>query len=102
MSVRESFRETFGEDQATAIENAAQEHENGVHDNRGSDPFKWAISICLGYECASKDSYREHHGITAPWEDISAWIKKHGELSTHDGDIDYLSAFAGVYDKYCE
>ena len=54
--IRDSFVAAFGEEQAVAIERAAEEHKNGVHDNRGSDSFKWAIAICIGYECMEVDA----------------------------------------------
>jgi hypothetical protein len=100
MTVRDSFVETFGEEAAQAVEDAAQGHENGVHDNRGSDPFKWAIAICIGYECMSKDDYREWHGFTPEWESVKNWIKEHGELGTHDGDVDYISLVIGAYNEF--
>ena len=48
----------------------------------------------------SADRYREYHDITAPWEEIDQWIKLHANLGEHDGDVDYLGAFAGCYDAY--
>lgn len=98
--VRDAFVAVFGEDNAFAIENAAKEHQNGIHDRPGSDPFKWALCICIGYECFTKDSYRDYHGITAPVPALKQWIKEHGELNTHDGDTDYLALFAGAYQEY--
>ncbi len=100
VSVRRSFVRTFGEEQAEKIEAAAAEHKNGVHDKTGSDPFKWAIVICIGFECFTKKDYRSHHGITAPVEKIKGWIKRSGHLDTHDGDIDYLALFTGAYNEY--
>jgi hypothetical protein len=100
LSVRESFVARFGEEQAAAIEVAAKEHENGVHDERGSDPFKWAILICVGYQCMEKDDFRAYHGITAPFAEIKAWAKAEGGLDTHDGDVDYLSFMAGAYQSW--
>lgn len=52
----------------------ATEHKNGVHDNPGSDFFKWALCICIGYECMEKEDYRNHHGTVTPWEDLKKWI----------------------------
>lgn len=101
VSIRVAFAKKFGESQAAAIEHAAQGHENGVNSARkGSDPFKWALLICIGYECISKDGYRKHHGITAPWAEIKAWIKKHGSLASHDGDCDYISLMCGAYNEF--
>jgi len=41
MTVRNSFAENFGEDQAAALEAAANHHDNGINSerDRGSDPF---------------------------------------------------------------
>jgi hypothetical protein len=101
VSIRESFVERFGADQAVAVFRAAEEHGNGINNgNLGTDPFKWAITICLGYECMSKEGYREHHGITASWDEIDQWIKDEADLASHDGDMDYLALFAGVYKDY--
>lgn len=100
MGIRDKFVEDFGEDQAVAIEDAAIGHKNGVHDSPGTDSFKWALCICLGHQCMEKDVYRESHGITVPWEKLDQWIMVHGDLKSHDGDVDYLAAATGVYDKY--
>lgn len=98
MSIRAAFVEAFTEADAAAIEQAAREHRNGVHDEPGSDPFKWAITICVGHECLTR--FREHHGITADADDVKAWVYEHGDLASHDGDIDYLCAFLGGYDGW--
>jgi hypothetical protein len=99
-SVRKSFVEQFGEEQAQRIEEAAYGHKNGAHDHMGSDPFKWAILICIGYECFTEDDYRMEHRITAPAQEIKEWAKKNGNLDTHDGDVDFLALFDGSYDEY--
>ena len=99
-SVRASFVARFSEDQAAAIERAAQEHMNGVHDNKGSDPFKWAFLVAIGYECISKDSYRAYHSITAPLAAMKEWARTEAHLASHDGDCDYLAAFVGAYSEY--
>jgi hypothetical protein len=97
-SIREAFEKKFGEDQAAKIMSAAQGHKNGVHDNEGSDPFKWAILICVGYECLGP--YAKNHGITIPESEIKAWAYEHADLRSHNGDYDYLSAFCGAYDGW--
>lgn len=96
--IRPSFVARFGEADAVAIEAAAEKHKNGVHDNPGSDPFRWAIVICIGYDCMSR--FREDHGIHAPWDQIQAWIKGEADLASHDGDVDYMSLLAGTYNEY--
>lgn len=100
-TTRKSFVRTFGEEAAEKIEAAAQEHENGVHDERGSDPFKWAVSICIGFQCVEVDGYREHHGITTPtWPEFKQWVKDFGELGSHDGGVDFIALMAGVYNEF--
>ena len=100
MSIRESFVTRFSEEQAKCIEDAAFMHTNGVHDERGSDSFKWAICICLGSQCMDVDSYRKYHDITVPWDELKKWIKEEADLVSHDGDVDFLAAFCGVYNEY--
>lgn len=100
MSIRDAFIEAFDEANATAIEAAAEEHKNGIHDRPGSDYFRWAIVIAIGYECMEKDGYREYHGITAPWPALHDWIRDHANLADHDGDSDYLSMMAGTYNEF--
>lgn len=101
MNIRDMFAERFGEGQAAAIEDAAVSHENGVNSERkGSDSFKWALLITIGYECWSKDAYREHHGITAPADEIKAWVKEYADLASHAGDFDYLTLLSGGYNEY--
>jgi hypothetical protein len=100
-SIRQLFEGRFGADQAEAIVAAAEEHANGTNsENRGSDPFKWALLITIGYECWSKHGYRDYHGITAPADEIKAWVIANANLGDHDGDCDYLCALAGGYDEY--
>ena len=99
--MRDAFVERFGEDQAQAIEAAAMRHENVVHDERGSDSFRWALLICIGFECMEVGPYRADHGITAPWDEIDAWMRERTEwFKEHDGDVDYLAMFCGRYHVY--
>lgn len=100
MTIRTAFAEKFGEDQAAAVVAAAEGHRNGVHDDPGSDYFKWALCIAIGHECITEPRYRDEHGITAPVDDLKAWIKAEADLGSHDGDMDYLAAIAGAYDEY--
>lgn len=103
MPTRESFVQFFGKEEAQRIECAAIEHANPVNSkNKGSDTFRWAICICLGYECMSNDTYRECHGIVTPWEHLETWIADHGDLVKHDGDVDYVGLFAGVYEPFMD
>jgi phosphomannomutase len=100
-TIRTKFVSAFDEETAAAIEAAANEHANGTNsENKGTDPFKWALLIVIGYECASKNSYREYHGIKAEWSLLKAWIKEHADLASHDGDCDYLAMLAGAYNEF--
>jgi hypothetical protein len=98
-SIREKFEQDFSPEAAELIYKAALSHRNGIHDNQGSDPFKWAICICLGYDCTS--TYQVEHGL-AEFNDrkFRQWIKEHGHLEHHDGDVDYLALMSGVYNEY--
>ncbi len=103
LSIRRAFAARFGKAEARRIEAAAKQHANGTNsENKGADHFKWALLICIGYECMSKNEYRKSHGITTPWRDLKAWIKKSAELGTHTGDFDYLALFSGAYDEFAQ
>lgn len=96
---RDDFVKYFGEENALAIEAAADEHKNGIHDREGSDRFRWAILICVGSECISR--HHEYHSITCAWEDVRDWLKTNKKyLMEHDGDVDFLALFAGVYNEF--
>jgi hypothetical protein len=98
VSIREAFAAEFGEDQAAAVMAAAIQHKNGIHDNPGSDSFKWALLIAIGHECLTR--YRDDHGITADADEMREWIKANADLRSHDGDCDYLALICGAYDEY--
>ena len=101
MSIRNNFEKVFGKNEAQRVWDSAISHGNSINDiNKGSDPFKWALLICIGYQCLEKKDYRKHHSIVASWVRLKQWIKKHGGLNTHDGDCDYLSLMTGVYNEY--
>lgn len=100
-SIREAFAARFGEGQAALIEAAAEKHANGVNsENRGTDPFKWVLLIAIGYQCIEIERYRKYHGITAPWDEVKAWMIENADLASHNGDADYLAAFCGAYNEY--
>ena len=101
-TVRASFVERFGNEQTDKIIAAALEHNNTVHNNPGEDVLQWAIVITIGYECWSKDRYRDYHGITVPAEEIEQWITEEGDLENYTGDPDYVTLLTGGYDKYME
>ena len=102
MTRREAFVNLFGEDEAKALEGAAEHHKNGVHDRTGTDPFRWAICICIGYECFTKESYADYHGIKHG-KAIKNWLLQSEQrewMAAHDGDVDFLACFSGAYDPY--
>lgn len=99
--IRTAFVAAFGEDEAARIEAAAEEHANYVNSsNRGSDPFRWALVICIGYQCMSREEFRTYHGIMTPWNVLHDWIVVNGDLRAHDGDCDYLGLFLDAYTPY--
>lgn len=98
--IREEFVKRFGVENAIAVQDAAEGHKNSVHDEYGSDPFRWALVIAVGYQCMERNSFRDAHGITAPWEEIDKWLVESQVLKDHDGDVDYLAMLAGKYDRY--
>lgn len=100
MTCRTSFVEHFGEDQALSLEAAANEHENGLHPDKGSDPFQWVLMLVISYECASRETFAKHHGITAPWCEVDAWIKAQANMASYDGDVDMIAALTGAYTPY--
>lgn len=101
MTIRDKFVEKFSEEEACKIEEAANSHFNGVNDqNKGTDPFKWVLLMGIGYQCMEVKSFREWHTIITPWDELKQWIKDEADLGTHDGDYDFLSLLAGVYDEY--
>ena len=107
MSTRDSFVRRFGEADADRIAAAAEEHDwamTGVYSleprGKGSDPFRWAIAIAIGYECMSSDQYRTYHGIEATWPELRAWIIEDGDLASHDGGFDHMAMFVGAYNEF--
>ena len=98
MSIRIEFIERFGEVEAMNIEKAANEHQSSG--DKGSDPFKWALLICIGYQCMELEGYREGHNIETPWDELKRWIKDYANLDSHTGDCDYLALLAGTYSEF--
>ena len=99
-STKDSFIAQFGAEEAERIMCAAEMHMNGIHDEAGTDVFRWAILICIGYECMEIEHYRNYHNITTPWQELKEWIKTYANITSHDGDVDYLAFAAGAYDEF--
>jgi len=94
---RNDFIARFGAENAVAIIEAANEHNNGT--NPGSDKLRWALLICIGFECLSR--FHEYHSITCLWEDVRDWLKQHKDyLAAHDGAVDYFALSCGTYNEF--
>jgi hypothetical protein len=104
MSVRVSFVQHFGEDDAVRIEEASIQHINdtsAVHgdDNWGSDPFRYHLLNCIGHNCL--DRFRKYHGIDADAQLIRDWVLAEAGLAYYDGDIpDYIALMGGAYQDW--
>ena len=104
MSVRESFVQHFGEEQATRIEEASLGHQNDdpinhANDKWGPDPFKYHLLNCISHQCL--DVWAEYHGITVPVAEVKAWVLEYADLYHYEGDIpDYIGALAGAYNPW--
>lgn len=101
-TIRTKFEKEFGKELANSLESAAIQHANGINsDNRGSDPFKWVLLICIGYQCFEIKRYRESHGIKgASFTKLKKWIRDNADLGSHDGDCDYLALMVGAYSPF--
>lgn len=110
MTIRTSFVEHFGEENAVKVEEAALMHmaegpavpeSLQVHakDNWGPDPFKYLFLCCIARDCFTR--WREWHGIKAEYEDLLAWSLEYADLHNHEGDLpDYMAALAGAYNPW--
>lgn len=96
MTLREKFVARFDEETAKAIEEASLSHQTDTDwssagtQKPGSDAFKTHLRVCVGYECMSREMFRQHHGIKPPWEKIKQWIIDEADLLNHDGGGDPL------------
>lgn len=103
-NLRDAFVARFGEHEATVMEAALKYHQAQgqiLPDKRvGSDPFAFAVVHCIGWECFTRDSFRQEHGFTVPAEELKSWLIEHGNLADYDGEPDWLAALAGCYDEY--
>jgi hypothetical protein len=104
MTVRDSFAQHFGEENALRVEEASVGHINDpgaqeVHadDQWGTDPFRYHLMNCISHDCFT--TFAAFHGFTdLTVEEVRAWAVEHADLHEMDGDIpDYLGLFAGAY-----
>lgn len=97
------FTHRFGAKTYDAILSAAAEHGNGINDvEKGDDVFRWALLVCIGYECLTRPAFIAYHEI-AHADAIVAWMKEPAQrawIAAHNGDMDYLAMFAGVYNQF--
>jgi len=101
MTLQERFATEFGEEQAIAIINAAEEHSSEtIAKGQGSDPFKWALVICIDFDCWVKRRFRHYHKIKPSAFRIENWIIHHANLEDYDGDVPPISLVLGKYNKF--
>lgn len=92
MTLAEQFDQEFGEGEAAKLIAHCHTHDNGIHDKPGSDEFRWAIMIALGFNCAKYD--------IGNFTEEKLWdfcLKNKEYLLQHDGDVDFLALFCGAY-----
>jgi hypothetical protein len=122
MTIRDSFAETFGEDMAVKVEEAALLHLNeftvamkraGIliegmpelpdahaDDNWGSDPFRYLFMVCIGRDCFRIGG---DHDFTMSEGDVRLWSREHADLLSFDGDPpDYIALMVGAYYGYID
>jgi len=108
MSIRDSFVEHFGEDNAVRVEEAALMHmsegpfphlDPHADDKWGSDHFKYLFLVCIARDCFTR--WRAWHTMDMSYEDVLAWALEHGDLHDFDGDVpDFLALMAGAYNPW--
>lgn len=102
-TIRTKFVEDFGEEFALKLEVAAEQHSNGINSkDKGSDPFKWVLLICIGSQCFEVEEYRIFHELPQKpsFTTLKRWIRKNANLKTHNGDCDYLALISGAYTPF--
>jgi hypothetical protein len=108
MTIRTSFVEHFGEENAVRVEEAALAHlaegpfpHLDVHadDKWGPDPFGYLFLVCIGRDCFTR--WRKWHKMTPEYEEILAWALEHANLHEFEGDLpDYMAMLAGAYNPW--
>ncbi len=95
------FAEKFDKTNALKIVYAAEEHEPLTYAScRGNDPFKWALLMCIAFQCIEVPEYADYHGFTFDLVEVRKWIKENVDFSDYDGDLGPLSLAAGVFAQY--
>jgi hypothetical protein len=98
--LRARFAARFGSDLAETIEHVAEHHTKVLPAplERGSDPFQFCLVWTIGFECLTRPAFRQEHGITAAWADLSAWIRDEADLASYDGTMDLAGRGFGLFD----
>lgn len=99
---RMEFVLKFGEEQANAIEEAARSH-NGdtiVRLSNSNDYFLACLLRCIDFRCIEEERFRNHHGITVPYEDIKNWVLEKDRFASFEGEIPPLPLLTGRYDSW--
>lgn len=110
--IRDSFVDTFGEEEAKRVEEAAKVHLDEVNPydvlgtahkkNRGHDPFQWAIVMVIAYNCIKNPGYREWHGFKIGWDEFDEWVKLEADLTSYEGEFDAMALMLGEFTPYLE
>ena len=100
--VRASFVVQFDKIEAKLIERAAQEHKSGmgVTAHKGDSPFRWALSVVIGFDCVDVEAFRQHHGITLDPEEFASWCRQHAQLRSFTDGGDILGMLGSHYQRY--
>jgi hypothetical protein len=108
MTIRTSFVERFGEENAVRVEEAALMHLGegpaphlDVHadDKWGPDPFAYLFLVCIGRDCFTR--WRTWHNMGFEYEEVLAWALENANLHAYEGDLpDYLAMMAGAYNPW--
>ncbi len=80
--IRDSYVAKFGEQEATAIEAAANQHADRgdtIHTYKEGDRFKWALCVTSDFGCY--EDYRKEHGIEAPADQIKKFALEECDLN---------------------
>lgn len=96
-SIRKAFEKEFGKLDAIAIMVAATSHADPPR-KRGIGLFQWALMICIGFDCITKQRF--YHGIGTHPSVIKSWVKKYARLDKYNGPCDIATAFCGGYKKW--
>jgi hypothetical protein len=98
--LRARFVAHFGPDLAETIEHVTEHHAKVLPAplDHGSNSFRFALVWTIGFECLTRPAFRQEHGITAAWAELSAWIRDEADLTSFDGTMDLAGRGRGLFD----